>query len=168
MTAQDAAQDGARDRAFVVLPADECRTLLATRQLGRIGLAGGEYPLILPVNYVLDGDAVVIRTDSPKITAAADHTRVAFEVDDVDDFLQAGPQPGLERGLHQASLAQRAAADVLRDASTGKVPEATWFAGTGSVPWWNHRHAVSYEIALTAARCLSFIDTDRWTCLSNV
>ena len=90
MTAQDAAQDGARDRAFVVLPADECRTLLATRQLGRIGLAGGEYPLILPVNYVLDGDAVVIRTDSPKITAAADHTRVAFEVDDVDERTRSG------------------------------------------------------------------------------
>jgi len=90
VTAQDAAQDGARDRAFVVLPADECRTLLATRQLGRIGLAGGEYPLILPVNYVLDGDAVVIRTDSPKITAAADHTRVAFEVDDVDERTRSG------------------------------------------------------------------------------
>ena len=48
------------------------------------------YPLILPVNYVLDGDAVVIRTDSPKITAAADHTRVAFEVDDVDERTRSG------------------------------------------------------------------------------
>ena len=90
MTAQDAAQDGARDRAFVVLPADECRTLLATRQLGRIGLQGGTFPVILPVNYSLDGDSVVIRTDSPKITAAADHTRVAFEVDDVDERTRSG------------------------------------------------------------------------------
>jgi uncharacterized protein len=90
VTAQDAAQDGPHDRAFVVLPADECRTLLATHQLGRIGLADGAYPLILPVNYVLDGDAVVIRTDSPKITAAADHTRVAFEVDDVDERTRSG------------------------------------------------------------------------------
>ena len=82
--------DTERDAAFVVVPADECRTLLATRQLGRIGLAGGPFPLILPVNYVLDGDAVVIRTDSPKITAAADHTRVAFEVDDVDERTRSG------------------------------------------------------------------------------
>ena len=82
--------DTERDAAFVVIPADECRTLLATRQLGRIGLAGGPFPLILPVNYVLDGDAVVIRTDSPKITAAADHTRVAFEVDDVDERTRSG------------------------------------------------------------------------------
>jgi len=78
------------DRALVVLPAEECRRLLATRQLGRIGLAGGPFPLILPVNYVLDGDAVVIRTDSPKISAAADHTRVAFEVDDVDERTRSG------------------------------------------------------------------------------
>ena len=84
------AQDAARDRAFVVLPADECRTLLATRQLGRIGLQGGTFPVILPVNYSLDGDSVVIRTDSPKITAAADHTRVAFEVDDVDERTRSG------------------------------------------------------------------------------
>jgi uncharacterized protein len=78
------------DRALVVLPADECRRLLATRQLGRIGLVGGPFPLILPVNYMVDGDAVVIRTDSPKITAAAHHTRVAFEVDDIDERTRSG------------------------------------------------------------------------------
>jgi len=78
------------DRALVVLPTEECRRLLATRQLGRIGLAGGPFPLILPVNYVLDGEVVVIRTDSPTITAAADHTRVAFEVDDVDERTRSG------------------------------------------------------------------------------
>ena len=83
-------QDTARDRALVVLPADECRKLLATRQLGRIGLKGGPFPLILPVNYVLDGNEVVIRTDSEKITTAADHTRVAFEVDDVDERTRSG------------------------------------------------------------------------------
>jgi hypothetical protein len=79
-----------RDPAFEVLPADECRRLLATRQLGRIGLAGGQFPLILPVNYVLDGDAVVIRTGSASIVAAGDHVRVAFEVDDVDERTRSG------------------------------------------------------------------------------
>jgi uncharacterized protein len=90
VAAQDTAQDGARDRSFVVVPADECRELLATRQLGRIGLVGGPFPVILPVNYSLDGDSIVIRTDSPKITAAGDHTRVAFEVDDVDERTRSG------------------------------------------------------------------------------
>ena len=80
----------AHDRAFEVLPADECRRLLATRQLGRIGLTSGSFPLILPVNYVLDGDDVVLRTDSPKITEAAGHGRVAFEVDEVDEQTRSG------------------------------------------------------------------------------
>jgi nitroimidazol reductase NimA-like FMN-containing flavoprotein (pyridoxamine 5'-phosphate oxidase superfamily) len=79
-----------RDRALVVLPAEECHRLLATRQLGRIGLVGDPFPLILPVNYVLDGDVVVIRTGSSKITAAAHRTRVAFEVDDVDERTRTG------------------------------------------------------------------------------
>ena len=78
------------DRSLVVLPADECRRLLATRQLGRIGLAAGPFPLILPVNYVLDGEAVVVRTGSPKIAAAAGYGRVAFEVDDVDERTRTG------------------------------------------------------------------------------
>jgi nitroimidazol reductase NimA-like FMN-containing flavoprotein (pyridoxamine 5'-phosphate oxidase superfamily) len=78
------------DPELVVVHADECRRLLATRELGRIGLADGPFPVILPVNYVLDGEAVVIRTDSTKITAAADHTRVAFEVDDIDPRTRSG------------------------------------------------------------------------------
>jgi nitroimidazol reductase NimA-like FMN-containing flavoprotein (pyridoxamine 5'-phosphate oxidase superfamily) len=85
-----AAQGADPDPSLVVLPADECRRLLATRRLGRIGIATGAFPLILPVNYVLDGDAIVIRTASPKITAAAEHTRVAFEVDDVDERTRSG------------------------------------------------------------------------------
>jgi nitroimidazol reductase NimA-like FMN-containing flavoprotein (pyridoxamine 5'-phosphate oxidase superfamily) len=80
----------AHDRAFEVLPADECRRLLATRQLGRIGLAGGRFPLILPVNYAMDGDVIVVRTDSRSILAAADDTRVAFEVDDIDERTRSG------------------------------------------------------------------------------
>ena len=122
MTAQDTAQDGARDREFVVLPADECRTLLATRELGRIGLAGGAYPLILPVNYVLDGDAVVIRTDSPKITAAADHTRVAFEVDDVDVTYEWGWSV-LARGR------ARAIEDPAEVARAERLPLRSWGPG---------------------------------------
>jgi nitroimidazol reductase NimA-like FMN-containing flavoprotein (pyridoxamine 5'-phosphate oxidase superfamily) len=85
-----AAQGAEHDRSLVVLPAEECRRLLATRQLGRIGLAAGSFPLILPVNYVLDGEAIVVRTDSPKITAAAGYGRVAFEVDDVDEHTRSG------------------------------------------------------------------------------
>lgn len=82
--------DTTHDRAFEVVPADECRRLLATRQLGRIGLAGGRFPLILPVNYAMDGDVIVVRSDSRSILAAADHGRVAFEVDEIDERTRSG------------------------------------------------------------------------------
>ena len=104
-------------------PADECRTLLATHQLGRIGLADGAYPLILPVNYVLDGDAVVIRTDSPKITAAADHTRVAFEVDDVDERTRTGWSVLVHALAEEVTGAQRTAL-VTRMTPSGATPWA--------------------------------------------
>lgn len=78
------------DRTFTVLHADECRRLLATRRFGRIGLAGGRFPLILPVNYTLDGEVIVIRTGSPTIADAGGFARVAFEVDDVDERSRSG------------------------------------------------------------------------------
>ena len=78
------------DRALEVLPADECRRLLATRRIGRIGLCGGHFPLILPVNYALDADTIVVRTGSRAITAAGGYARVAFEVDDVDERTRSG------------------------------------------------------------------------------
>jgi nitroimidazol reductase NimA-like FMN-containing flavoprotein (pyridoxamine 5'-phosphate oxidase superfamily) len=73
-----------------VLSAAECRHLLSTRRIGRLGLAGGRFPLILPVNYALDGDVIVVRTDSRAILAAADHGRVAFEVDEIDERARRG------------------------------------------------------------------------------
>jgi uncharacterized protein len=124
----DTEHDTARDRALVVLSAEECRRLLATRQLGRIGLPGGAFPLILPVNYVLDGDVVVIRTDSPKITAAADHTRVAFEVDDIDERTRSG-----------WSVLVQALAEEVTGARRDELVERLHTA-SGSPPWAPGEH----------------------------
>src|SRR4051812_22577693 len=44
------------------LPAEECYRLLATHELGRLGVNAEHYPLIIPVNYGLDGTTIVIRT----------------------------------------------------------------------------------------------------------
>jgi uncharacterized protein len=43
------------DGALEVLDVDECHRLLATQQIGRLGIAGDHYPLILPVNYAWTG-----------------------------------------------------------------------------------------------------------------
>lgn len=69
-----------------VLDRQVCMRLIATRPFGRILYTAGALPAIQPVNYVLDEDHIVIRTDSlPKLAAAGRRQVVAFEIDDIDD-----------------------------------------------------------------------------------
>jgi nitroimidazol reductase NimA-like FMN-containing flavoprotein (pyridoxamine 5'-phosphate oxidase superfamily) len=66
------------------IAADECLRLLATQKVGRVGVVLDNQPLILPVNYALDGDTIVFRTDAGAKLVAASLERVAFEVDEID------------------------------------------------------------------------------------
>ena len=71
----------------------ECRELLNDHHFGRFGFVGyvGVFPSIVPVNYLLDEDKVVIRTDAgSKLVAALRGAPVAFEVDGVDQNRQDG------------------------------------------------------------------------------
>src|SRR6266508_4316639 len=46
------------------LDRDECFRLLASVPVGRIAVCGpGQAPLVVPVNFALDGDVIVFRTD---------------------------------------------------------------------------------------------------------
>ncbi len=45
-----------------VLTEQQCRELLASRDLGRIVFSIGDQPEALPVNYATDGSIVVFRT----------------------------------------------------------------------------------------------------------
>ena len=66
----------------------ECRWLLAANVVGRVGFDAGAGPRIHPVNYAMDGDAVVLRTaEESELVGLADRggrPLVAFEVDHVD------------------------------------------------------------------------------------
>jgi nitroimidazol reductase NimA-like FMN-containing flavoprotein (pyridoxamine 5'-phosphate oxidase superfamily) len=62
----------------------QCLELLATEEVGRIAVVLGRQPLVFPVNYALDGEAIVFRTDPGTTLAAASFARVAFEVDHID------------------------------------------------------------------------------------
>lgn len=46
--------------------------------------------MILPVNYGLDGDVVVVRTAPGPLLWAADHANVCFQVDEVDVDTRSG------------------------------------------------------------------------------
>lgn len=73
------------------LPAEECQELLAAKSVGRVGFLGPDGPQILPVNYVLHLGDVFFRTAADSALSDAMHaSRVAFEVDDIDEFMQRG------------------------------------------------------------------------------
>ncbi len=74
-----------------VLDRAECMRLLGTQQVGRIAMVMGGRPIVLPVNYVLDGDRVVFRTaDGTKFDAALRGATVGFEIDHLDSVFQTG------------------------------------------------------------------------------
>jgi len=72
------------------LPTEECFRLLGTHEIGRLGVNAEHYPLIIPVNYGLDGTTIVIRTHPGTTLAAAEHANVTFEVDDIDRRTRGG------------------------------------------------------------------------------
>jgi nitroimidazol reductase NimA-like FMN-containing flavoprotein (pyridoxamine 5'-phosphate oxidase superfamily) len=73
-----------------VIHRGECLRLLGGEELGRIGVSDHGSPLVLPVNYVLDGDAVVFRTGPGTKLQAAIRGPVAFEVDHIDRASRSG------------------------------------------------------------------------------
>lgn len=70
---------------------DECRSLLASRPVGRLAYCSAFGPRIVPMNHVLADASLLVRT-APGSDAAREVPGhfVAFEVDDLDDFLHAG------------------------------------------------------------------------------
>lgn len=75
---------------FDVMSRLECYQMLATTVVGRIGVIVEEYPLIIPVNYATDGDAVVLRTAPGTVVAHADGAKVTFQVDGFDSAEKSG------------------------------------------------------------------------------
>ncbi len=109
---------------FEPLQATECWRLIRTQQVGRLGVLAEHFPLILPVNFGLDGDVVVVRTAPGPLLWAADHANVCFQVDEIDVDSRSG-WTVLVRGLaervgdgHRPVVAARTA----RQASTPWAP----------------------------------------------
>jgi nitroimidazol reductase NimA-like FMN-containing flavoprotein (pyridoxamine 5'-phosphate oxidase superfamily) len=74
------------------LPATVCWQLLRAGEFGRLAFtAHSGAPVILPVNYVVHEQAVVIRTGpGPKLGAAGRADLVAFEIDEIDVVSRTG------------------------------------------------------------------------------
>ena len=76
---------------LLILERDECLMRLARATVGRVGVSSGALPLVLPVNFLLDDDRILIRTGrGTKLSAALEETVVCFEVDEIDPLRHTG------------------------------------------------------------------------------
>ena len=79
------------DEGLELLTEEQALTLLATGEVGRVGVSIGALPAIFPVNYGLVDGSIVFRTaPGSKLSAAAAGAVVAFEVDDYDRVDRSG------------------------------------------------------------------------------
>jgi hypothetical protein len=114
--------DGIEAGDLLRLTPAACVELLATKRTGRLAyIARAGLPDIVPVNYVLDGGAVLIRSGpGPKLQAAERREHVAFEVDEIDEQTHTG------WSVVVSGLAQRL---TWEDALRRGAPEP-WATGT--------------------------------------
>ena len=110
---------------FATLNADECRALLVTHRprLGRLAFVSGDWPLVLPMNFAVDGDVVYFRTAAgSKLAAAIRGERVTFQIDHVDEVW--------EEGWSLLAFGQlRVVDDPLELARVRRLPLRPWAGG---------------------------------------
>jgi nitroimidazol reductase NimA-like FMN-containing flavoprotein (pyridoxamine 5'-phosphate oxidase superfamily) len=104
-----------------VLDRAECVEHLRRHHLGRLGFVAGGRPLILPVNYALDGEHVVFRTDEGTKLHAVVGAHVAFEIDEVDNVYHSG--------WSVVVLGRAEIAEAAEHASLGRLPLGPWCPG---------------------------------------
>jgi uncharacterized protein len=111
------------ESAMQVLDGDECYRLLATQEIGRLGVNAEHYPLIFPVNYGLDDGVLVIRTHSGTMLSAAAHANVTVEVDEIDRRTRTGWSI-LVRGLAEEVTSAHRSELIQRTKAAGVTPWA--------------------------------------------
>jgi len=78
-------------REAVILNRFDCTKLLRAHHVGRVGFLSDGGPVVLPVNYVMDENTIVIRTDAgSKFSALRLGAEVAFEIDAIDPLYRSG------------------------------------------------------------------------------
>jgi nitroimidazol reductase NimA-like FMN-containing flavoprotein (pyridoxamine 5'-phosphate oxidase superfamily) len=88
---------------LVIIERAECFDLLAREEVGRLAVVVGGRPEIFPVNYVVEGDGVVFRTDPGTKLAGAVRGPVAFEVDHLDRATRSAWSVILHGHAHQVT-----------------------------------------------------------------
>lgn len=109
------------------LDRDECLRRLRGCALGRLAVVVAGRPVVFPVNFTLDGNAVVFRTDEGTKLHAARNSYVAFECDDIDRTYHTGWSVLVSGRAEEV----REPADIAR---LDRLPLGPWCAGP--MPIW--------------------------------
>lgn len=122
------------------LSREECLKLLASQALGRLAVADHGYypPHIVPVNFIVDDDHVLFRSDDGlkfKLSVLAEHS-VSFEADSV-----------APTGHMGWSVVVQGRAELMTDEEAEAVPLGEWLRplAPGEKPQWVR--IVPYTIA---------------------
>ncbi|MEL7210103.1 MAG: pyridoxamine 5'-phosphate oxidase family protein, partial [Actinomycetota bacterium] len=73
------------------IDADECWLRLSEATIGRVGVVSGQEPLVLPINFAVDGERLVFRTGAgTKFHAIVHDSPISIEVDGFDEVYHSG------------------------------------------------------------------------------
>jgi uncharacterized protein len=85
----DAALDGI-GAIFEPIERAECFELLASQTVGRLAVSRWTGPLVVPVNFVLDGESIVFRSGPGTKLRSLAARPVSFQVDEIDPESRTG------------------------------------------------------------------------------
>jgi uncharacterized protein len=105
-----------------VIESGECFDLLATEEVGRLGVVFAGRPEIFPVNYAVDEDSVVFRTNAGTKLSGSIVSPVVFEVDHLDRKTRSAWSVIIHGSAHHVG-------DHAHSSLRQRVPELTL------VPW---------------------------------
>lgn len=100
----------------------ECRRLISSGGIGRIALVTVSGPIILPVNFAVVAETIVIKTEAGSMIAGHASDPVAFEVDRIDEALHQGWSV-LVRGQAHPVLQPGERRNVLADTTLQPWPQ---------------------------------------------
>jgi len=117
---------GGTDRSGLeVLPLAQCLTLLRSRPVGRLAFLEAGGPTVVPVNHLVDGSTIVLRTQSGgKLDAAMMGAAVAFQLDDHDPVRGTG-----------WSVLVRGRAEIVEDGARYADELESWALGDAVATW---------------------------------
>jgi uncharacterized protein len=127
-----------------VLSRGECLRLLVTLPIGRLVFTERALPAVRPVNFILNGDEIVVRTgDGGELVAALDQSVVAFEADEVDYLARSGWSVTVIG--HAREVIDPAEIALLR-----ALPLMTWAPGP-------HEHLICVKVELVSGQRLDHL-----------